>query len=53
MEILSEFMRPFIERRRDVISDKTYLQRIIEIGCQKAVEVAHGTMIKIREALKF
>jgi tryptophanyl-tRNA synthetase len=53
IEILSEFMKPFIERRKDIISDKVYLQKIIEVGCQKATEVAYETMIKIRKVLKF
>jgi tryptophanyl-tRNA synthetase len=53
MEILSEFMKPLTEKRNDLISDKTYLEKIIEVGSLKAAEVAQKTMKDIRKILKF
>ncbi|MDR1523075.1 MAG: tryptophan--tRNA ligase [Endomicrobium sp.] len=53
MEILSEFMRPFTVKRKEVIADKDYLQKIIDEGNQKAREVAQKTMIELRAVLKF
>lgn len=53
MEMLSEFMRPLTEKRKIVMSDKTYLRNIINNGSQKAMETAQKTMLEIRRALKF
>jgi tryptophanyl-tRNA synthetase len=53
MEMLSEFMKPLAKRRKDLIADKAYLEKIIKIGCQKATETAQKTMEGIRRALKF
>ncbi len=41
MEILSEFMKPLTEKRKDLIADKVYLKKIVEMGCRKAAETAH------------
>ncbi|MDR3274978.1 MAG: tryptophan--tRNA ligase [Endomicrobium sp.] len=53
LEMLVEFMRPLAERRKDLISDKAYLKKILEAGCKKAVETANKTMEEIHKALKF
>jgi tryptophanyl-tRNA synthetase len=53
MEILSEFMRPLVEKRKTVIAEKVYLEKIIDMGTQKAIETAQQTMTEIRWALKF
>jgi tryptophanyl-tRNA synthetase len=53
VEMLSEFMKPLTEKRRNVISDKAYLKKIIEMGNLKAMETAQKTMAEIRQALKF
>jgi tryptophanyl-tRNA synthetase len=52
-EILIEFMRPLSEKRKSLVSDKGYLQKILEIGNEKASNIAEETMKKIREGLKF
>jgi tryptophanyl-tRNA synthetase len=52
MEILSDFMRPLSEKRKDIIADKVYLKKIIEDGCQRAGEIAQKTMEEVRKALK-
>ncbi|MCA6071634.1 MAG: tryptophan--tRNA ligase [Endomicrobium sp.] len=52
-EMLSEFMKPLTEKRKAVISDKTYLRNVINTGNQKAKETAQKTMLEIRQALKF
>jgi tryptophanyl-tRNA synthetase len=53
MEILSEFIRPLAEKRKAVIVEKVYLEKIIDMGTQKAIEIAQQTMIEVRRALKF
>jgi tryptophanyl-tRNA synthetase len=52
-EILSEFMKPLATKRRDIISDKVYLEKLIENGSQKAQEIAQKTILEVRHALKF
>ncbi|MDR0723982.1 MAG: tryptophan--tRNA ligase [Endomicrobium sp.] len=53
MEVLSEFMKPFVIKRKEIIADKAYLQKIINEGSQKANEVACKTMAEVRQGLKF
>ncbi|AKL97507.1 tryptophan--tRNA ligase [Endomicrobium proavitum] len=53
MEMLSEFMKPLAQKRKDLISDKSYLQKIIDEGSSKANETAQKTLAQIRKALKF
>jgi tryptophanyl-tRNA synthetase len=53
MEILSEFMKPFTIKRKEIIADKVYLQKVTNEGNQKASEVARKTMAEIRQGLKF
>jgi len=53
MEILSEFMKPLSERRKDIVADRVYLKNIIATGCQKAAEIARKTMEEIHKVLKF
>ncbi|MDR1401011.1 MAG: tryptophan--tRNA ligase [Endomicrobium sp.] len=52
-EMLSEFMRPLSEKRKDIIADKAYLENVIAVGCQKAIEVAQKTIEEIHKVLKF
>ncbi|MDR1695063.1 MAG: tryptophan--tRNA ligase [Endomicrobium sp.] len=52
-EMLSEFMKPFAEKRKDLMNDKAYLEKVLENGCEKARETAHAAMAEIRKALKF
>ncbi|MDR1511616.1 MAG: tryptophan--tRNA ligase [Endomicrobium sp.] len=53
VEVLSEFMKSLSEKRKDIISDKTHLKNIIEMGCQKATEIAQKTIEEIHKVLKF
>jgi tryptophanyl-tRNA synthetase len=52
-EMLSEFMKPLAEKRKIIISDKAYLEKVIIEGSKKAQEDAHKTMTEIHKALKF
>jgi tryptophanyl-tRNA synthetase len=52
-EMLSEFMKPLSEKRKELISDKAYLEKVIMKGCEKAESCARKTMTEIRKALKF
>jgi tryptophanyl-tRNA synthetase len=52
-EMLSEFMKPLTQKRKDIISDKAYLKKIIEDGNLQAKEAAKKTLVEIRQALKF
>jgi tryptophanyl-tRNA synthetase len=52
-EMLSEFMKPLTEKRKELISDKAYLEKVIMDGCKKAESCAQKTMTEIRKALKF
>ncbi|MDR1928494.1 MAG: tryptophan--tRNA ligase [Endomicrobium sp.] len=53
MEILSEFMGPLEKKRKNIISDKTFLEKIIKMGSQKAEAIAQNTIDEIRKAIKF
>jgi tryptophanyl-tRNA synthetase len=52
-EMLSEFMKPLAEKRKGLITDKAYLEKVIIEGCKKAEDCAQKTMVEIRKALKF
>ena len=53
IEMLSEFMKPLSEKRKDIIANEAYLENIISTGCQKAIEIAQKTMKEIYKILKF
>jgi len=53
MEMLSAFMKPLAQKRKELISDKAQLEKIIKDGTQKARSAAEKTMKDIRAALKF
>lgn len=53
MEMLSEFMRPLRLKRKEIVSDRNYLQKIINNGNQRAQDTACKTMFEIRDGLKF
>jgi tryptophanyl-tRNA synthetase len=53
MEMLSVFMKPLADKRNDLMRDKSYLEKIIEQGTEKAKEQASSSMSEIRKALKF
>ena len=53
MEALSEFMKPLAQKRKDLISDKASLEKILKDGTEQANEAAKKTMAEIRKALKF
>ncbi|GMO64521.1 MAG: tryptophan--tRNA ligase [Endomicrobiia bacterium] len=52
IEILSEFMKPLSEKRKDIIADKAYLGDVIATGCQRAIEFAQKTMEEIHKILE-
>ncbi|MDR1194854.1 MAG: tryptophan--tRNA ligase [Endomicrobium sp.] len=52
-EMLSVFMKPLAQKRADLMNDKSYLQKVIKEGTEKAKETAAATMSNIRKALKF
>ena len=53
VEMLSEFMKPLAQKRKDLTADKSYLQKIINEGSAAANEAAEKNMAEIRKALKF
>ncbi|MDR3195471.1 MAG: tryptophan--tRNA ligase [Endomicrobium sp.] len=53
IEMFSEFMKPLADKRKTIISDKAYLEKVIIEGGKKAEECAHKTMTEIHKALKF
>lgn len=53
MEMLSVFMKPLAQKRADIINDKSYLEKVIKTGTEKAKQTASATMANIRKALKF
>jgi len=53
MELLSVFMKPLAEKRKDLINDKAYLEKILKSGNVKAIEAAQATMTEVRKAIKF
>ena len=52
-ESLVEFMKPLAAKRKDLISDKASLEKILKYGTEKANAAAKKTMDEIRKALKF
>ncbi len=53
MEMLSEFMKPLAQKRNEIMSDKAYIEKIVEEGNEKAREAAGKTMEEVRKAIKF
>jgi tryptophanyl-tRNA synthetase len=53
IEMLSVFMKPLAEKRADLMKDKSYLQKVIKEGSEKAKETAAATMNNVRKALRF
>ncbi|MDR0823289.1 MAG: tryptophan--tRNA ligase [Endomicrobium sp.] len=52
-ENLSAFMKPLAQKRKELLADKSYLEKILKEGNQKASHTAAATMAEIRKALKF
>jgi tryptophanyl-tRNA synthetase len=53
IEILVEFIKPLNNKRQHLISDKKYLEEIINLGCNEAKKLASDTIKKIHNALQF
>jgi tryptophanyl-tRNA synthetase len=47
IEIIYEFTKPLIYKRKNILSDVTYLKKIIEIGTEKAKYIANNTILEI------
>ncbi|MDR3049925.1 MAG: tryptophan--tRNA ligase [Elusimicrobiota bacterium] len=52
-ENLAAFMKPLAQKRKELLSDKSYLEKILNEGNQKASQAASAVMADIRRALKF
>ncbi|MDR1952010.1 MAG: tryptophan--tRNA ligase [Elusimicrobiota bacterium] len=52
-EYLIEFMKPLSVKRKEIMADKGYLEKVLNEGNKKANEVSQETMRQIRKALKF
>jgi tryptophanyl-tRNA synthetase len=48
-EVVVEALTPFQERMRELLSDEAELDRILADGADRAREVAHATMARVRE----
>ncbi|MDR2709600.1 MAG: tryptophan--tRNA ligase [Elusimicrobiota bacterium] len=53
LQYLEEFINPIARRRKELIKDKGFLEKVLEEGNEKARQAADKTMREIREALKF
>ncbi|MDR1940716.1 MAG: tryptophan--tRNA ligase [Endomicrobium sp.] len=53
VEMLSVFMKPLVQKRKDLLGDKAYLEKVLKEGTQKACAAADETMAQVRKALKF
>ncbi|MDR2772502.1 MAG: tryptophan--tRNA ligase, partial [Elusimicrobiota bacterium] len=53
LEHLVEFMRPLTKKRKELMADKQYLEKMWADGAKKANETAQETMTQIRKAVKF
>jgi len=51
-EMLSDFMKPLAQKRNELMSDKAYLEKILDEGAQKARQAAQDTMKEVKKALK-
>jgi tryptophanyl-tRNA synthetase len=51
-ESLSCFMKPLCQKRKDILNDKHYLEKIIKEGNEKARQSASKTMKEIKAALR-
>jgi tryptophanyl-tRNA synthetase len=52
VEMLSVFMKPLAQKRNELMADKSYLEKILNEGAQKARQAAAQTMKEIRKAMK-
>jgi tryptophanyl-tRNA synthetase len=52
IEILTVFMKPLAQKRSGLMSDKSYLEKVLNEGTQKARQAAAATMEEIRKAMK-
>lgn len=52
IDMISEFTKPMMQKRKDIMSDKAAVEKVLEIGSQKAREAAHQTMVEIKKAIK-
>lgn len=50
--MICEFTKPMMQRRQDILSDKTAVENVFKNGCIKAREAAVQTMKEIRKAIK-
>lgn len=50
-ELLIQFLKPFQEKRKQIASERKYLEKILKEGSQKARRVASSTMREVKELI--
>ena len=50
-EMFVEYFRPFAEKRRELLNDRSYVESVLKDGAGKAAAVASATMKQVREAV--
>ncbi|HEY2614488.1 MAG TPA: hypothetical protein VGI42_02165, partial [Chthoniobacterales bacterium] len=50
---LWEYFAPMRKRRAEILSDPNYIESVLEQGAQRANEVAHSVMARVRKAVGF
>jgi len=52
IEVLENIINPIREKRGELSKDRDAVMRILEDGTQKAREIAKGTMVEVKKAMK-
>ncbi len=50
-ELMSEYFRPYRQRREDIWQDRDYLRKVLDDGAERARQVARETLNKARYAI--
>jgi len=51
-EIVVEYIKPYRQKRNNVLQDKGYIESVLIEGAKKASETAHETLLKVYKAMK-
>jgi tryptophanyl-tRNA synthetase len=51
-EIIIEYIKPYRQKRKNILQDKGYIERVLKQGAEKASETANSTLVKVYKAMK-
>ena len=51
-EMIIEYIKPYRQKRNNILQDKGYIESILSEGAKKASERAHETLLKVYKAMK-